>query len=285
MTKEIVSGVYCLHCIATGKKYIGASTNIANRIISHKSASKTSNLPLYEDVRKYGWDNIIIGIVEEESDIDKLNQKEDYYIHKYDVINNGYNSQRSKPVPNEETKKRMSESHKGRDLTEDTRRRISESNKGQKRSQETKKRMSEAHKGIPGIIHTEETRKKISSIHKGRVLTEDWKRKISESKKGTVISEDTRKKMSESLKGRVFSTQHKRKISEAKKNQSEETRKKIAESNRHTFIIHNRITDTTFEVTNLKEWCSDKGMNYRSLHNTLSKGNYTKSGYRIISST
>ncbi len=199
MTYTVVSGVYCLHCIATGKKYIGASTNIRKRFWEHKSASKTSNLPLYEDVRKYGWDNIIIGIVEEESDIDKLNQKEDYYIDKYDAINNGYNSQRSKPVPNEE-----------------------------------------------------------------------HRRKISESFKGRVLSQDTRKRMSDAKKGKTY---------------SEETRRKLSELKRHTYMIHNRNTDTIIEATNLQEWCIDNGINYQTIIKTIRKGRYTKSGYKIISAT
>ena len=48
-------------------------------------------------------------------------------------------------------------------------------------SEETRKKMSESHKGLK---HTEETRKKMSEAHKGIPRSEEIRRKISESKKG-----------------------------------------------------------------------------------------------------
>jgi hypothetical protein len=64
----------------------------------------------------------------------------------------------------EETKRILSEAHKGKKLSEETCKRMSESFKGRKVSAETRKKMSEARKGIK---FSEETRKKISELKKG----------------------------------------------------------------------------------------------------------------------
>lgn len=68
-----------------------------------------------------------------------------------------------------------------------------------KLSQETKRRMSELHKGKK---LSQETKQKISLIHKGKPKSEEQKRKISEGNKGKIISLEARKKMSDSRKGK-----------------------------------------------------------------------------------
>ena len=112
---------------------------------------------------------------------------------------------------------------------------------------ETRKKMSESHKGqIPwmtGKRHTQETRKKISNAGMGRVCKDETRKKISEAQKGHIVSKETRKrisesnignyhtdaskqKMSESHKGKILSEYHKQRISNATKNPSVETRYK-----------------------------------------------------------
>lgn len=94
----------------------------------------------------------------------------------------------------EETRKKMSESLKGRVFTEECKMKMSESHKGDKNylygkhlSDETKKKISESSKGRPGYW-------------KGRHVSEETKLKISETQKGRVFSDETRKKMSEAKK-------------------------------------------------------------------------------------
>ena len=82
----------------------------------------------------------------------------------------------------------------GGNLGEEVARLISEANrgnqnhKGKHHSEESRKKMSEAHKGRPsywrGKHLTEEAKRKSSESHKGKHLTEEQKRKISESLKG-----------------------------------------------------------------------------------------------------
>jgi hypothetical protein len=82
----------------------------------------------------------------------------------------------------EETKMKMSESHKGRYVSEETREKLSIVNRGKKHSEEAKKKNSEAHKGKK---HTEEWKIQHSEDMKGeknpifgKCHTEETKQKL-----------------------------------------------------------------------------------------------------------
>lgn len=72
----------------------------------------------------------------------------------------------------EETKRKMSESHKGKKHSEETRKKISESNKGKRHSDESYKRASEKMKGrtpwCKGKKMNDSFRKKCGESHKGK---------------------------------------------------------------------------------------------------------------------
>lgn len=83
--------------------------------------------------------------------------------------------------------------------------------KGMHRSEETKRRISESNKGKHHIGYnkgkqfSEEWKLKLSESHKGKHLTEEQKQKISEKLKGRkkpIRSEEHRKKQSEAIKGK-----------------------------------------------------------------------------------
>ena len=162
----------------------------------------------------------------------------------------------------DERVKKMSESLKGRKLSEEHKRKIGEGGKGRIVSEETRKKMSVIMKGknnpmcgvhlygkdnpfygkkhsketlkkisksltgknnpMYGKHHSEETKKKIRDAVIGRKMSEETKRKISEANKGHKVSEETRKKLSE------------RQIGEKNhmygKHPSEETRKKMSDA-------------------------------------------------------
>jgi len=103
-------------------------------------------------------------------------------------------------IISDETKRKLSEAHKGKTHSEETRRKISEAKKGKTHSEETKRKIGEAHKNP-----SEETRRKIGEASKGRnkdrIVSEETRRKMSESGKGRTHSEDSKKKMSEASKG------------------------------------------------------------------------------------
>jgi hypothetical protein len=90
-----VIGIYKITNLVNGKVYIGQSVNIEKRFNKHKTTafnqnSKSYDYPLYCAIRKYGLDNFSFDVIEECLQSD-LNDKEKYYIEKYDACNNGYN--------------------------------------------------------------------------------------------------------------------------------------------------------------------------------------------------
>ena len=82
-------GIYQIKNLLTGEKYIGQSVNIERRFKQHKNGLDLKN-PLYSDFYIYGIDNFSFTILEE-CDEYLLNERENYYIDKFDTINNGYN--------------------------------------------------------------------------------------------------------------------------------------------------------------------------------------------------
>lgn len=149
-------------------------------------------------------------------------------------------------IISEETRRKMSASHKGKGLGKDN------PMFGKHPSKEARKKMSEAHKRqtpwIKGKHHSEEAKKKISEATKGEKnpmfgkhpnpwnrgipRTEEEKKKMSENRKGIPSwfkgkhhSEETKRKLSESKKGKYVGEKN----PNFGKQASEETRKKISE--------------------------------------------------------
>ena len=90
--------------------------------------------------------------------------------------------------------------------SEETRRKISESEKGKVVSPETRDKISNSCKGNEppnkGIPHSAETRNKIS-VNTRLAMTDEVRKKCSEAHRGLHHSDETRRKMSESAKSRV----------------------------------------------------------------------------------
>jgi group I intron endonuclease len=132
----------------------------------------------------------------------------------------------------EETKEIMRQKATGRPRTEEERRKLSESKKGKST-------------WVKGQHLTEEHKRKIGLANSGKKPTQEAIAKRLEKMKGYKHSEEHRQKISDGLKasyskgnrsslvGRKLSEEHRQKISEGLKGRivSEETRKKIGESN------------------------------------------------------
>jgi group I intron endonuclease len=168
--------IYMITNSINGKCYIGQTNDIKRRIRRHKNDSRSYDTYLYKSIRKYGWNNFTHSIIETCKNRNELNQKEVYYIRKYDTfIPNGYNMTLG------------GDGHKGLSPSLDTREKISEANKKIKKTEEWCRKISETKKrkykkeNHPnyGKHLSEETRKKISESHKGKHLKEETKKKIS----------------------------------------------------------------------------------------------------------
>ena len=104
--------------------------------------------------------------------------------------------------PSEETRRKMSETHKGKIVSEESRKRIGEANKNP--SEETRRKKSDANRGENnpnyGKTTSEETRKKLSEALKNP--SEETRRKIGEASKNR--SKEILKKIGEAQKGRKW---------------------------------------------------------------------------------
>lgn len=135
-------------------------------------------------------------------------------------------------IYSEEVLKKLSESHKGKKVSDDTKEKISKNNsrywQGKERSEETKRKISASKKGsipwIKGKKHSEATRKKLSESHKGQIAwnkgipcSEEVKKQLSEINKKYRPTENAKKRISEKMKIIHASPEMKKKMAEIAK--------------------------------------------------------------------
>ena len=186
--------IYKWTCLDTGKSYIGQTVNPKQRYKCHLKSALTTNCnsPFYYDLSKYNnWTYTVL-----EEDIDrgeKLNERELYYITKYNTIYpNGYNL-------------RYGASYKGITLN------FSEHHKQALKeswTDERRQKASETQKVVQvNYWKTEEGKEKAkhhSKVMKDRKQTEETKQKRAESQKKywENISDEERQNRSNCLKGK-----------------------------------------------------------------------------------
>jgi group I intron endonuclease len=151
---------------------------------------------IYKAIQKYGWDKIDKEWYE--CPDDDLNKHEELMIEVLGTLTpGGYNLREGggNGKLSDETKKKMSESHRGE----------KSHMYGKPKSLETKRRISEAHMGK---THTEETKSKLSEAHRGekshmygKPLGEETKRKLSEAHMGITHTVETKQRMSDARRG------------------------------------------------------------------------------------
>ena len=82
--------IYIITNKINGKNYVGQTTRTLNeRIAEHRSCIKTA---IGKAIQKYGWENFEVVVIEECTTIEQLNEREKFWIAKYNSIApNGYN--------------------------------------------------------------------------------------------------------------------------------------------------------------------------------------------------
>jgi hypothetical protein len=85
--------IYCLTFKTNGKKYIGfTGVGVMNRIHKHYiNASYGIDSHLYRAIRLYGIEEIDIEVLYESENKKNALDKEQYYIHKFNTVTDGYN--------------------------------------------------------------------------------------------------------------------------------------------------------------------------------------------------
>ena len=193
---EEVGIIYGWYCIPTGNWYVGQTVNPEDRFKGHIKSSKNRHNTFYRAIRKYGLNNFVYCILEENVLRENLSMREMDWIEEYDSFYNGYNETLGGEGwcgywlgkhRSEETKKKLSEKikgqhygyWKGKHLTSETIEKLKEVRKGRipwnkgKRytyTEEEKARIYASRRGRPswnkGIPMTEEAKRKSSESHK-----------------------------------------------------------------------------------------------------------------------
>lgn len=175
-------------------RYVGITkySDVSKRLANHKEKAGKVNRPVCDWINKYR-DDVIITKISGNHTWDEACQKEIDLISRLrsegfkllNMTNGGDGSMGKKD--SEETRRKKSESLKGRMVSDETKKKISEANKGSKRSDESKKKMSDAKKGKTlSIEHIDKIRNKLT----GRVCSPETAKKISDSQRGRKLSDD-----------------------------------------------------------------------------------------------
>lgn len=189
-----ICGIYCIENKVNGKKYIGQSINIEQRIkdhLSHLKRNKEPSLALQNAWNKYGENNFNIYILEE-CKVDLLNEKEIYYIESNfsHTSQQGYNISFGGNAP-----------MKGRIVSKETREKIRISRIGIEFTEEHKRNLSLGQTGVKRKPRSKEHCEKISKNRKGKLFTEEHKKKLSNARRGIKRSSSSLLKFSNTMTG------------------------------------------------------------------------------------
>jgi len=239
------------------KRYIGKTTkSFRERLKRHLEDSlHNSNCYFHRAIRKYGIDSFQFRILANVENYAELNELEKQFILKYKTSDHqfGYNQTLGGDGlhPNDEIRKKMSNSQIGKKHSQKQTEKIRIANIGKIRSPEIREKLSIAKKGINNpmfgkslsVEHrrkmsialrnpSEETRKKLSNAGKGRIISIETRKKISNTEKGKIVSMETRQKISKAKIGHIWSAEAKLKLSKTitGRKLSEEHKRKISNS-------------------------------------------------------
>jgi len=176
--------VYKITNIVNNKCYIGKTTRDDKRLKEHLSRLKNNkhyNEYLQRSFNQHHEENFIFEIIDTAIMEEELNDKEIYWIDKYNSANPlyGYN--------------------------------LTYGGDGCKHNEITCAKLSEINKGK---TYSEEYKQKMSVVLKGRIFTPEWKQKISDAKKN--VSQETREKLSKANTGKKHTEESKQKMSRAR---------------------------------------------------------------------
>ncbi len=148
--------IYKLTCLITWKVYVGQTTRTLEKSIEQH---KYGNLYVDRAIRKYGWENFTVEILEECDTREQLNERERYWIaHLNCKVPNGYN---------------LADGGEGAS--------------GWTHTSEARSKMSAAQLGNKkclGHHHSAETRKKIATSHEGQCRPNELCAKLSVARRG-----------------------------------------------------------------------------------------------------
>lgn len=197
--KDSISGVYKITNNINEKLYIGISVNVKYRLKKHKWLLKNNkhfNPHLQNAYNKHGVENFSFQLIES-CPIEELDEREKYYVDLHRALVDGYNLKsggHKNFIFSEETKRKISESNKGRTVTMEQKEKIRKTLTGFKHSEEAKMNMGNSHKGEKngnykkGHLYSKERRRNMSLARKGKKQTEEHIKNMMEARFGKYYS-------------------------------------------------------------------------------------------------
>ena len=260
--------IYIIQNKINNKIYVGQTKNLKRRWKSHRdTANKGDARPLYNSMRKHGFDNFKMESIEEFDNLNDCNEAEEFWIHFFQSRNKeiGYNIAYggNNKAHTPETKAKLSKIRTGTKALPKTKKKMSDTHSGENNamfgkthSDESLEKMSQAKEGkydgennpFYGKTHSEETRKLLSENHIGlqaeknnpmfgKTHTEKTRKFLSDINIGNTYSlgkkhtDEARKKISEAKIGKKrgpMTPEHRQKIADARRGKKYPREKKIS---------------------------------------------------------
>lgn len=180
-----------------GKVYIGQTIDYDRRLRHYRLLKCKQQPKLYASLIEYGYANHKINLIKK-CEVKELTKWERHFQDMYKSVGtNGLNcilvrDEHFTGGHSEESKKKISDSLKGRKANKNAIDALIEYNKTR--------------------TLTEENRVNLGNGNRGKKFSDEWKAKMSEAKLGTTKSDEVKNKISQSLKGRTFSEEHRLKL-------------------------------------------------------------------------
>lgn len=193
------------HTAPNGKVYIGITSKTPSKRWDNGNGYKDCAL-MWRAISKYGWDKFAHEVIAEGLSKQDAEAMEIQLIKHYRSSERefGYNLEsggRACHTASDETRRKMSEAHRGHPTSEETRQKISRALTGRKLSDEQVEKVRAYAATRKGVPLPATTRAKISQALKGRVRSEEYRQHIREAHLGKIFkSGETRLKISESKK-------------------------------------------------------------------------------------
>jgi group I intron endonuclease len=180
-----------------GKVYIGQTIDYDRRLRHYRLLKCKQQPKLYASFVEYGYSSHKISLIKE-CEVEKLTKWERHFQEMYKSVGvNGLNCILVKDEHftgghSEESKKKISDSLKGRKANKNAINALIQYNKTR--------------------ILTDKNRINLGNGNRGKKFSEEWKAKLSKAKLGITKTDEVKNKISQSLKGRTFSEEHRQKL-------------------------------------------------------------------------